>query len=50
MDADRDGPFRWVIIILVTAAIVGLIAIARGEPEHGGPHVAVAADTREVSG
>jgi hypothetical protein len=32
-----DGPFRWVIAILVTAAIIGLIVFARGTPEHGGP-------------
>ena len=32
-----DGPFRWVLAILVVAAIVGLVAFARGEPEHGEP-------------
>ena len=40
MDADRDGPFRWVLAILIVAAIIGLLTIARGEPEHGGPRVA----------
>jgi hypothetical protein len=32
-----DGPLRWVVAILVVAAIIGLIAFARGEPEHGEP-------------
>ena len=32
-----DGPFRWVLAILIVAAIVGLVAFARGEPEHGEP-------------
>ena len=32
-----DGPLRWVVAILVVAAIIGLIAFARGVPEHGGP-------------
>ena len=49
MDADRDGPFRWVLAILIVAAIIGLVAIVRGEPEHGGPQIAVAAVTRAVS-
>jgi hypothetical protein len=35
-----DGPLRWVVAILVVAAIVGLVALARGEPEHGGPTTA----------
>ena len=50
MDADRDGPFRWVLAILIVAAIIGLVAIARGEPEHGGPQFAVAAQVREATG
>jgi hypothetical protein len=49
MDADRDGPLRWVVAILIVAAIVGLVAFARGEPEHGGPRLAVAAAVREAS-
>jgi hypothetical protein len=32
-----DGPFRWVLAILIVAAIVGLVAFARGAPEHGEP-------------
>jgi len=43
MDADRDGPFRWVLAILITAAIIGLITFAGGEPDHRRPQVALAA-------
>ena len=32
-----DGPVRWVVAILVVAAIIALVAFARGEPEHGEP-------------
>ena len=32
-----DGPFRWVVAILIVAAIIALVAFARGEPEHGEP-------------
>ena len=32
-----DGPLRWVVAILMVAAIIGLIAFARGTPEHGEP-------------
>ena len=32
-----DGPFRWVVAILIAAAIIALVAFARGTPEHGGP-------------
>ena len=32
-----DGPGRWIVAILITAAIVALVAFARGEPEHGEP-------------
>ncbi len=32
-----DGPIRWVVAILIAAAIIGLLAFARGEPEHGEP-------------
>ncbi len=32
-----DGPLRWVVAILVVAAIIGLIVFARGVPEHGDP-------------
>ena len=35
MDADQPGVFRWAIVILVTAAIIGLVVLARGEPDHG---------------
>ncbi len=30
-----DGPFRWVVAILIVAAIIALVVFARGEPEHG---------------
>ncbi len=49
MDADRDGPFRWVLAILILAAIIGLVAIARGEPDHGGPQVALTAQVRQAT-
>ena len=32
-----DGPLRWLVGILIAAAIVGLLAFARGTPEHGEP-------------
>ncbi len=32
-----DGPLRWVVAIVVVAAIVGLVTLARGEPKHGEP-------------
>jgi hypothetical protein len=32
-----DGPFRWVVAILIAAAIIGLLLFARGTPEHGEP-------------
>ena len=32
-----DGPLRWVVAILVVAAIIALVAFARGEPQHGEP-------------
>jgi hypothetical protein len=35
MDADSAGVFRWVLAILITAAIIGLVVLARGEPDHG---------------
>ena len=36
-DAGMDGPVRWVVAILVVAAIIALVAFARGDPEHGEP-------------
>ena len=36
-DTGMDGPFRWVVAILFTAAIIALIVFARGKPEHGEP-------------
>jgi hypothetical protein len=36
-DAAVDGPLRWVVAIIVTAAIVALVAFARGEPARGEP-------------
>ena len=38
-----DGPLRWVVAILVVAAIIALVAFARGDPEHGDPTVPPAA-------
>ena len=32
-----DSPIRWVIVILVVAAIIGLVVFARGEPRRGEP-------------
>jgi hypothetical protein len=32
-----DGPFRWVVAILIVAAIIALVVFARGTPEHGEP-------------
>ena len=32
-----DGPFRWVVAILIVAAIIALVTFARGEPDHGEP-------------
>ena len=32
-----DGPFRWVVAILFTAAIIALIVFARGTPDHAEP-------------
>jgi hypothetical protein len=32
-----DGALRWVVAILVVAAIVSLVTLARGEPRHGEP-------------
>ena len=32
-----DGPLRWVAAILIVAAIIALVAFARGDPEHGDP-------------
>jgi hypothetical protein len=32
-----DGPLRWVVAIVVTAAIIGLVTLARGEPARGEP-------------
>jgi hypothetical protein len=32
-----DGPVRWVVAIVVVAAIIGLVTLARGEPRHGEP-------------
>jgi hypothetical protein len=30
-----DGAVRWIVGIILVAAILGLIAFARGVPEHG---------------
>jgi hypothetical protein len=43
-----DGPFRWVVAILIVAAIVGLVAFARGAPEHGEPTAPAAARVLEA--
>jgi hypothetical protein len=43
MDADQPGVVRWVLAILITAAIIGLVVLARGEPDHGPVMVALTA-------
>jgi hypothetical protein len=43
-----DGPFRWVVAILITAAIIALVVFARGSAERGTPDpspAAIIADT-----
>jgi hypothetical protein len=32
-----DRGLRWVVAIVITAAIVALVAFARGEPRHAEP-------------
>jgi hypothetical protein len=32
---DREG--RWLLAFVIALALVTLVALARGEPEHGGP-------------
>ena len=32
-----DSPMRWVVVILVVAAIIGLVVLARGGAERGNP-------------
>jgi len=32
-----DGPLRWVVAILFTAAIIALIVFARGTPDYAEP-------------
>jgi preprotein translocase subunit SecG len=31
-----DGRLRWVVAIVAVAALVGLVLLARGQPDHGG--------------
>jgi hypothetical protein len=38
-----DRGLRWVVAILVTAAIIALVAFARGEPQHAEPTAPAAA-------
>jgi hypothetical protein len=45
-----DGPLRWVVVILVVAAIIGLIAFARGGAERGNPDASPAAIVVNVVG
>ena len=45
-----DGPLRWVVAILIVAAIIALVAFARGEPEHGEPTAPPAAFASSRSG
>ncbi len=45
-----DGPLRWVVAILVVAAIVGLVAFARGEPQHAEPRAPAAGSILEAVG
>ena len=48
MADERPSPVRWALVILVVAAIIGLVAFARGEPERGGPRVAAIAGLEEA--
>ena len=43
-----DGPLRWVVAILFTAAIIALVVSARGTPEHGEPTAPPSAVIRVV--
>jgi hypothetical protein len=40
-----DRGLRWVVAILITAAIIGLVAFARGTPQHAEPTAPPAAAT-----
>jgi hypothetical protein len=44
-----DGPLRWVVAIVVVAALIGLVTLARGEPARGEPTAPPTA-TRMVQG
>jgi hypothetical protein len=43
-----DGPLRWVVTILIAAAIIGLLLFVRGTPEHGEPTAPPAAQVVEA--
>ncbi len=38
-----NGWQRWVVMIIAVAAIVAMLALARGEPQHGSPKAAMVA-------
>jgi hypothetical protein len=40
-----DGPLRWVVAIVVVAALIGLVTLARGEPFRGEPDAPTAVTT-----
>jgi hypothetical protein len=51
MDTETGG--RWVVAILVVAAIVALVLFARGTPDHGKPTsspTAVAVELERLTG
>ena len=49
-DAGMDGPLRWVVAILIVAAIIALVVFARGEPQHGEPTAPPAAIIADMVG
>ena len=38
-----DPRLRWVVALIVITALLGLIVLARGQPDHGGLAVVVSA-------
>ena len=45
-----DGPFRWVVAILIVAAIIALVVFSCGEPQHGEPTAPPAAIIADMVG
>ena len=45
-----DGPFRWVVAILIVAAIIALVVFARGGAERGNPDPSPAAIIADMVG